>query len=363
MIRSTVAGMVSGTILGHVAVGTVEAIGPGVRNLSIGDRVVVPFTIGRGYCSYCRAGHYAQCDNADPNGPAAGTAFFGSPKDTGPINGLQAEYARIPFANVGLVKLPESVSDDDATMLSDIFPTGYFGTKMAEVGDGDTVAVFGRGPVGQFAIASAKMLGAGRVIAVDTIASGLEMARAQGAEVIDHDREDPIATIKDLTGGIGADRIIDAVGADANRPSSGPAAEKAGQRAKQFDQEVKRVAPETNPQGDNWHPGDAPSQVLAWSVEAVAKAGSIGIIGVYPTAAQIFPIGQAMNKNVTIKMGNTNHRHYLPRLVVMVESGVVRPSKILSQREPLTDVIAAYEAVDTRQPGWVKVELVPAATA
>ncbi len=126
---------------------------------------------------------------------------------------------------------------------------------------------------------------------------------------------------------------------------------------------MKRAAPETNPQGDNGHPGDAPSQVLAWSVEAVAKAGSIGIIGVYPPTAQTFPIGQAMNKNVTIKMGNTNHRRYLPRLVDMVASGVVSPSRILSQREPMTDVIAAYEASDTRQPGWGKVELVPAATA
>jgi threonine dehydrogenase-like Zn-dependent dehydrogenase len=361
MIRGTFPGMVPGTVLGHEAVGIVEDVGANVRNLSRGDRVVVPSTIACGYCSYCRAGYFSQCDNANPNGPAAGTAFFGGPEATGPFNGLQAEYARIPFANVGLVKLPEAVEDDEAIMISDIFPTGYFGAELAEIEDGDTVAVFGCGPVGQFAITSAFLQGAGRVLAIDTVPSRLEMARAQGAEVIDFNAEDPIQVIKDLTGGIGVDRVIDAVGVDAERPHSGPAAKQASQKEAQFDQEVAQVAPNANLDGQFWQPGDAPSQVLTWAVESVAKAGTLGIIGVYPPSMQHFPIGQAMNKNLTLKMGTCNHRRYIPMLIDLVEAGAVTPTKILTQREPLTDVVAAYKAFDTRQPGWVKVELVPAA--
>lgn len=153
MIRGTMPGMKPGTILGHEGVGVVEEIGSNVRNLKVGDRVVIPSTIGCGSCSYCRTGYYAQCDNANPNGPSAGTAFFGGPEETGPFDGLQAEYARIPYANVGLVKLPQGVSDDQAIMLSDIFPTAYFGAEIAEITPGDTVAVFGCGPVGLFALA------------------------------------------------------------------------------------------------------------------------------------------------------------------------------------------------------------------
>jgi threonine dehydrogenase-like Zn-dependent dehydrogenase len=356
-VRGTMAGMQAGTILGHEGVGIVEQIGKNVRNLSVGDRVVIPSTIACGYCSYCRAGYFAQCDNANPNGKSAGTAFFGGPKESGPFHGLQAEYARIPFANVGLVKLPDEVSDDQAILLSDIFPTAYFGAKLAEVKDGDTVAVFGCGPVGQFAIASAFLQGAGRVIAIDTIPSRLEMARKQGAEVIDFNAEDPMEVIRDLTGGIGVDRAIDAVGVDANHAHHGPAAQQAKQNEQQFQQERQQVAPETNPQGDNWHPGDAPSQALQWAVEGLAKAGTLGIIGVYSPQMQNFPIGQAMNKNLTVKMGNCNHRKYIPMLIDMVQNGTLDPRMILTQTEPMTAVLDAYKAFDTRQPGWIKVEL------
>lgn len=360
MIRGTFTGMKEGTILGHEGVGVIESLGDDVRNFSVGDRVVIPSTVGCGYCSYCRAGYYAQCDNANPGGKRAGTAFFGGPEAAGGFDGMQAEKVRVPFANVGLVKLPDNVADEQAIMLSDIFPTAYFGADIAEIEDGDTVAVFGCGPVGIFTILSAKLLGAGRVIAIDRHEDRLAMARAQGAEVINFDKEDPIETILRLTGGIGVDRVIDAVGVDAQHADHGPAAEEAEEKEEAFRKEIEQVAPEQNVQGNNWVPGDAPSQALEWAVEAVAKAGTISIIGVYPPTMQTFPIGQAMNKNLTLKMGNCNHRKYIPHLVDLVASGVVDPVKVLTQMEPMQDAISAYKAFDERQPGWIKVELEPA---
>ncbi|MCL4490433.1 MAG: glutathione-dependent formaldehyde dehydrogenase [Nitrospirae bacterium] len=358
MVRGTMSGMEPGTILGHEGVGIVEEVGPGARNLEEGDRVVIPSTIGCGYCSYCRSGYFSQCDNANPNGMRAGTAFFGGPRMSGPFHGLQAEKARIPYANVGLVKLPDEITDDQAIMLSDIFPTGYFGADLAEIKPGNTVAVFGCGPVGQFAILSAFLFDAGRVIAVDRIPSRLEMARAQGAEVINFDEEDPVEAILNLTGGIGVDRVIDAVGVDAVHPEKGPAARQAEQKEAQFQKEVQQVAPQIHPVGEAWQPGDAPSQALIWAVDTVAKAGTLSIIGVYPETVQFFPFGKAMNKNLTINAGNCNHRKYIPILIELVRSGTVAPEMFLSNIEPLTSVIDAYKAFDERQPGWIKVELV-----
>jgi threonine dehydrogenase-like Zn-dependent dehydrogenase len=359
MIRGTMAMMEPGTILGHEGVGIVEEVGAGVRNLEEGDRVVIPSTIACGYCSYCRAGYYSQCDNANPNGMRAGTAFFGGPKMTGPFNGLQAEKARVPFASVGLVKLPDHVSDDQAILLSDIFPTGYFGADLAEISPGDTVAVFGCGPVGQFAIAGARLMDAGRIFAVDQIPDRLDAAKAQGAEVIDFSTEDPVEVILELTGGIGVDRVIDAVGVDSEMPHSGPAAKKAEKKKKQFQQEVEEIVQETNPEGEIWRPGEAPTQALSWAVESIAKAGTLAIIGVYPETVRFFPIGKAMMKNITIQMGNCNHRKYIPMLVELVASGTMDPTEILTRVEPLTSVLDAYKAFDTRQPGWLKVELIP----
>ena len=362
MIRGTFTGMKPGTILGHEGVGIVEEVGKGVRNLNVGDRVVIPSTIACGYCSYCRSGYYAQCDNANPNGKQAGTAFFGGPEMTGPFQGLQAEYARVPFANVGLVKLPREVSDDQAILLSDIFPSAYFGADIAEIKPGDTVVVFGCGPVGQFTIASAFLMDAGRVFAVDHVPSRLAMARAQGAEVINFDEEDPVKVIQELTGGVGADRAIDAVGVDAQRPHSGPASKEADAKASEYKKEVSEIAPKTHPKDGNWVPGDAPSQVLEWAVKALAKAGTLSIIGVYPQAAKVFPIGMAMNRNLTINMGNCNHRKYIPKLVNMVRNRTIDPLSVLTQTEPITDAIEAYKAFDKRQPGWIKVELKPQST-
>lgn len=356
MVRGTMPGMVPGTILGHEAVGVVEEVGSAVRGFRPGDRVVVPSTVGCGTCSYCRAGYYAQCDNANPNGPAAGTCFFGGPASTGPVDGLQAEYARVPYAQTGLVPIPDEVDDDRAILLSDIFPTAWFGAKLAEVSRGDTVLVLGAGVVGQFAVASAKRQGAGRVLVVDGIASRLEKAREQHAEVIDFNREDPVAAVKDLTGGIGVDRVIEAVGVDAQRPAAGPAVLPENEAA-QFDRERDAAAPEAAPDGDQWVPGDAPSLALRWAVDAVAKAGSIGVVGVYPAGFDRFPIGDAMNRNLTLKMGNCNHRRYIPGLLRLVATGTLDPAGFITKHEPPANAIEAYETFDRREDGWLKTVL------
>ncbi len=289
--------------------------------------MVIPSTVGCGYCSYCRAGYFSQCDVANPNGPRAGTVFFGGPKLNGSLNGLQAEYARIPYANIGPVILPDKVTDDQAILLSDIFPTGYFGAKLAEIASGNTVAVFGCGPVGLFAIMSAFLLDAGRVIAIDKVPSRLDKARELGAEVINFDEDDPVKTILDLTGGIGVDRVIDAVGIEAESPHAGPAAKQAKKMQAQHERELQVVAPKTKPEGESWHPGDAPSQVHEWAIQTVAKAGTLAIIGVYPQTYRFFPFGMAMNMNLTINAGNCNHRKYIPHLLNLVESGAVHAAR------------------------------------
>ena len=358
-VRGSFTPMQAGTILGHEGVGIVEQLGDDVRNLAIGDRVVVSSTIGCGNCSYCRAGYYAQCDVANPNGKQAGTSFFGGPAPTGPFNGLQAEKARIPFATTVLTKLPDEVSDEQAIVISDILPTAYFGADLAEIKDGNSVAVFGCGPVGLCAIVSAKLFGAGRVFAIDSKPDRLDKARKLGAECINFDREDPVETLQRLTGGIGPDRAIDAVGIDAEHAHDAHAGDKSDIETEE--QESRANAPETNPDGDNWHPGDAPSQALQWAVRSLAKAGTLSIIGVYPPDFRQFPIGMAMNRNLTLKMGNCNHSKYIPKLVDMTRTGLIDPADILSQATPISDVLEAYEAFDRREEGWIKVELEPQA--
>jgi threonine dehydrogenase-like Zn-dependent dehydrogenase len=358
-VRGTFPGLKPGRILGHEGVGIVEEVGKGVRNLKRGDRVVVPSTVNCGNCSYCRAGYTAQCDDANPNGPSAGTVFYGGPEAAGGLDGLQAEYARIPFAYESLVKLPDQITDDQAILMSDIYPTAYFGAHLAEVRDGDVVAVWGCGPVGLFAVLSAFQLGAHRVIALDEHEDRLERARMLGAETVNVNEEDPVEAIKELTKGIGPSRAIDAVGVDSERPKSGPAARSTEKEIGQFAQEVGKIAPGAKPDGNQWKPGDAPSLVSTWAVKTLAKAGTLGIIGVYPPGDQFFPIGAAMNKNLSINMGNCNHRTYIPKLIAKVASGTTDPAVVLSKIEPMHDAIEAYKQFDLRRPGWIKVELKP----
>jgi threonine dehydrogenase-like Zn-dependent dehydrogenase len=357
LVRGTLPGVVPGTVLGHEGIGIVEEVGPDVRNLQVGDRVVICSTIACGSCVYCRAGYYAQCNNANPNGPLAGTAFFGGMKSSGPFDGLQAEYARIPYAHVTATKLPDEVGDDDAILLSDILPTAWFGAKLAEIKEGDTVAVFGCGPVGLLSIACAQRLGAGRVIAVDRLTDRLDVARRHGAEVVNFDEEDPVEAIRRITQGIGVDRAIDAVGVDAQCAHGGPAAKLDRSTKKMFAREQKMIAPVQRARRGNWRPGDAPSQALFWAVEALAKAGTLSIVGVYGDASKHFPIGVAMNKNLTINMGNCNHKKYVGPLIELVRQGGFRPSDLVSQKASLADAIDAYRQFDKRMPGWTKVEL------
>ncbi|RAY10928.1 glutathione-dependent formaldehyde dehydrogenase [Actinomadura craniellae] len=352
-VRGTMPGMRPGTILGHEAIGVIEELGPDVRNFSLGDRVVVPSTIGCGRCSYCRAGYYAQCDVANPNGRDAGSAFYGGPASTGPFDGMQAEYARVPFAHTNLVAIPPGVTDEQALMVSDIFPTAWFGARLAQVGPGDVVAVLGAGPVGQLAALSARMQSAGRVLIIDGNADRLETARLQNAETIDFNAEDPVETVRDLTGGIGPDRVIEAVGVDAQHPDR-PIGEDA-ERA--FALEQVAAAPETNPHDGQWVPGDAPSQALRWAVQMVAKAGTIGIVGLYPPGFDAFPLGTVTNRNLTVQAGTCNHRRYIPRLLSKIASGAADPTTVITQQEGLVSAIDAYQAFDRREPGWTKVAL------
>jgi threonine dehydrogenase-like Zn-dependent dehydrogenase len=371
-VRGTVPGMKPGTILGHEAIGIVADVGSDVKNFRVGDRVVVSPTIACGNCSYCRDGYFAQCDHANPHGRRAGTAFFGGPPSCGGFDGLQAEMARVPFANVGLVKLPDQITNEQAILLSDIFPSGYFGAELAEIKPGDVVAVFGCGPVGQFAIMSAFLLGAGRVIAIDNVPERLEIARFQGAEAINFDDSDPVHAILDLTRGIGPDRVIDAVGVDARSQREDSPAPEFEDDIDLIERQRSQVSPSSSPapwatnsprgnEGDPWHRGDAPLQALLWAVDSIAKAGSLAIIGVYPSRFESFPLGKAFDKNLTVKMGICHHRRYIPKLVQMVAAGEVDPTLVMSRQEKLLSAAEAYESFDRRETGWLQVGLVPSA--
>jgi threonine dehydrogenase-like Zn-dependent dehydrogenase len=359
-VRGSIPGVRPGTILGHEAIGIVADMGSDVHNLNVGDRVVVSPTIACGNCSYCRDSYFAQCDYANPHGRRAGTAFFGGPKSSGSFPGLQAEMARIPHANVGLVKFPDHLTSDQAILLSDLFPTGYFGAELAEIVPGDVVAVFGCGPVGQFAILSAFLQGAGRVFAIDNVPSRLAIARAQGAEAINFDSVDPVHAMLDLTRGIGPDRIIEAVGIDAESPAEDIDASLLDDDIARIERKRSQVYfDEPLELETTWSAGSAPMQSLNWAVEVIAKSGTLAILGVFPPRFESFPLGRAFDKNLTVKMGTCHHRKYIPKLLQMVSSGVVDPTLVMPRQESLLAATEAYESFDRRTSGWLQVELVP----
>jgi threonine dehydrogenase-like Zn-dependent dehydrogenase len=358
-VRGTVSGLEKGQTLGHEGVGIVEAVGPEVTDIRVGQRVIIPSTVGCGTCQFCTRGFFAQCDVANPNGKLAGTVYYGATQVNGGLKGLQAEKARVPFADANLVPVPDAISDDQAILMSDILPTGWFGADLAEINEGDHVLIFGCGPVGQMAIASALLMG-GHVIAVDRLPDRLDMARQQGAEIINFEEQDVVETVRAMTNGDGPARVIDVVGVDAQHADHGPNAPGLLGRAKAAAEQLL-IEPGAHKHGSHFVAGDAPVQVHDWAVECVAKAGTIAIIGVYPPTDRVFPIGMAMNKNLTIRMGNANHRRYYDVLIEHVLAGRLDPVRILSTVEPLTGAIDAYKAFDEREPGWIKVELEPTA--
>lgn len=358
MVRGTMAGMKKGITLGHEAVGVVEQIGSDVNDIKVGDRIVVTSTIACGQCVYCKAKEFSSCDYSNPKGAEAGTAFFGGPELTGSFDGLQAEKALIPYADTNLIKIPDGVKDDDALLISDVFPTGYMAAEMADVKEGDIIAVFGCGPVGQFAIASAFLQGAKTVIAIDALEDRLAMAESQGAIAVNYDKVDPIEELKRLSNGFGPDACIDAVGVDAQCAHDGPAKGKFMERVHQMI-EQKMVAPLTIPFGDQWKAGDSPFQALTWCIEACRKSGVVSIVGVYPQTAVFLPIGLAMGKALTIRAANCSHAKYIPKLLKLVEDGAIRPSDIITKQESLGDIVECYKQFDKRKSGWLKVELFP----
>jgi len=337
MIRGSMTGMQPGTILGHEGVGIVEKVGADVKKIKVGDRVIIPSTIACGTCDYCKKKIYSQCDYYTHNDSQTNTAFYGGPKKSGPFNGMQVEMVRVPFEDVGLVTIPTDVTDSQAILLSDILPTAYMGVEMADIQPTDNIAVFGCGPVGQLVILLLKRSGIKTIFAIDNVPSRLALAEKQGAHAINFDHEDPVSVLKKLTQGKGPDKIIDAVGIDAEQPHYTWA--------------------DSSDHQAQWLPGNAPWQALQWEVDALCKAGTLSIIGVYPGPFHLFPIGTAMGKNLIIKMGNCNHRAYIPKLLEWVHKKEIDLTPFITQTISFDKVIDAYKHFDKREDGWLKVAL------
>jgi threonine dehydrogenase-like Zn-dependent dehydrogenase len=336
--------MDKGDVLGHEFMGEVVELGRGVKNLKVGDRVVVPFTISCGNCGACQAGAYSLCENSNPNAWMAeelwghsGAGIFGYSHLTGGYAGGQAEYAR--FADVGPLKVPEGMTDEQVLFLSDILPTGYMGAEMCDIKRGDVIAVWGCGPVGQFAIKSAFMLGAERVIAIDRFPYRLDMARDKaGAEVINYEEQNVLETLKDLTGGRGPDACIDAVGMEAH----GHAAMYAVDRAKQA------VKMET----------DRPL-ALRDAIMACRNGGTVSVIGVYGGFVDHFPLGSVMNRSLTIKAGQTHVQRYMKPLLEKIQDGQIDPTFVITHTMPLDEAPKGYEIFRNKEDGCEKVVLKP----
>lgn len=323
--------MEQGDILGHEFMGIVEETGKAVTNLKRGDRVVVPFTIACGNCLFCKKQLWSACDNTNPNAHIAealygysGSGLFGYSHMMGGYAGGQAQYARVPFANVGPLKIESDLPDEKVLFLSDIFPTGYMAAENADIQEGDTVAVWGCGPVGQFAIASALMLGAARVIAIDRLPERLAIARGIGAITVDFSDEDlsVLTALKDLTGGIGPDACIDAVGMEAH----------SSDLQGLYDRVKVALMLETD------RPG-----VLRQAILGVRKGGTLSIPGVYGGLLDKVPFGAAFGKGINMKMGQTNMHKYMKPLLERIEKGQIDPSRIISHRITLDQAPEMYK--------------------
>ncbi|ADW67498.1 zinc-dependent alcohol dehydrogenase [Granulicella tundricola] len=340
--------MESGDILGHEFMGIVEEVGSEVKKLKRGDRVVVPFTIACGSCLFCKKDNWSLCDNSNPNAHIAeemygysGSALFGYSHIYGGYAGGQAQYARVPFADVGPIKIENDLPDEKVLFLSDIYPTGYQGAVNANIEPGDTVAVWGCGPVGLFAIASAYMLGAGKVIAIDRYPERLKLAREYcGATTIDYTQDDVIVVeaLRDLTGGIGPDSCIDAVGMEAHSNTF----------VGKYDSVKQAVGLET----------DRPF-VLRQAIQAVRKGGTLSIPGVYGGVLDKVNFGAAFGKGVKMGMGQTDMHKYLAPLLKFVEDGKIDPSFLISHRIGIEQVPDAFKMWRDKEDAVTKIVIDP----
>jgi len=334
-----------GDIMGHEFMGIIVETGSAVKNLKKGDRVIVPFTISCGECYYCKHEMYSLCDNSNPNAGMAeemygfsAAGLFGYSHLFGGYAGGQAEYARVPFSDVGCFKVPDELTDDQSVFLTDIYPTGFMAAENCNIKPGDTVAVWGCGPVGQFAIRSAYMLGAERVVAIDRYPERIEMARQGGADTLNYEGEDVIDELKELTGGRGPDSVIDAVGMEAHGTGIGFL----------YDKITQATMMQT----------DRPT-ALRQVIQACRKGGTVSIPGVYGGIIDKIPMGAAFNKGLTLKMGQTHVQHYLSQLTEYIINGDIDPSFVITHRVPLERAPEMYKTFHDKEDGCIKVVLKP----
>jgi threonine dehydrogenase-like Zn-dependent dehydrogenase len=338
--------MEKGDILGHEFMGEVVEVGSEVHNLKVGDRVVASFPISCGKCFFCQRELFSLCENSNPNAWMAQQLFGHSPAGIygythmlGGFAGGQAEYARVPFADVGTVKIPDGLSDEQVLFLSDIFPTGYMAAENCNIQPGDTIAVWGCGPVGQLAIKSAYLLGAERVIGIDRFPYRLQIAREKsGAEVLNYEECDVYDTLMDMTGGLGPDACIDAVGMEAHAPGIMGA--------------YDRVKQSLMLESDRPH-------AFRQAIMACRKGGTVSVPGVYGGFDDKIPLGSFMNKGLTIKTGQTHVQHYFEPLLDKIQNGDIDPSFIITHRLPLEDAPRGYEMFLNKEDDCLKVVLKP----
>ena len=337
--------MRKGDILGHEFMGEVVEVGTGNTKLRKGDRVVVPFTISCGNCFFCREGYWSLCDNSNPSATilanlygASTAGLFGYSHLFGGYAGGQAEYARVPLADSGPIKIPDSISDEQALFLSDIFPTGYMAAEQCGIRSGDTVAVWGCGPVGQFAIRSAFMLGAEQVLAVDRFPERLQLAEKGGAEALNYEQVDVVEELQARTGGQGPDACIDCVGMEAHGTTIDAL----------YDRGKQALRLETDR-----------SHALRQAIRACRKGGTVSIPGVYGGVIDKFPIGIAFAKGLTLKMGQTHVQKYMALLLARIEKREIDPSFVISHRLKLEEAPLGYKIFNNKQDGCTKVVLKP----
>ena len=337
--------MEQGDVMGHEFMGEIVEIGPEVKQRRVGDRVVVAFPISCGQCFFCKKELYSLCENTNPNAWMAEKFFGHSPAGiygyshlTGGFAGGQAEYVRVPFADIGTIKIENGFSDEQVLFLSDIFPTGYMAAEQCNIQPGDTVAIWGCGPVGQFAIRSAFLLGAERVIAIDRFPARLRMAREGGADTIDYEETDIYDTLMQLTGGRGPDSCMDAVGLEAHMP--GP--------SYYYDRIKQAMMSES----------DRPI-ALRQAIMACRNGGTVSIPGVYGGLIDKMPMGAVMNKALTIKTGQTHCQRYLKPLLDRIAHGDIDPSFVVTHRMKLADAPIGFDMFNRKQDGCIKIVLTP----